>query len=235
MNANRDRNPNKKYATLIALILAGVASLFFLVVREVTPLFLTAYAFALLGIGASWFSSVHLLENMQGYPWFAAFPAALLRYLVVEALFSFVFVVLEQLSLFRLPPVWFLLGHALIAAYFAVNLVLLKGGKEAIERRDAEVREKTQTLAFLLADVSAILERTPEAAKDIQPVADALRYSDPMSHPSLERCENDIKDSVVRLEQAASEKDADAEKISALCVTLLRQIKDRNNRAKLAK
>jgi hypothetical protein len=73
-------------------------------------------------------------------------------------------------------------------------------------------------------------------AKDIQPVADALRFSDPMSHPSLESYENDIKDSLVRLEQAVSEKDAEnAEKISALCVTLLRQIKDRNNRVKLVK
>jgi hypothetical protein len=233
MNANKDKKPNKKYATLIALILAGVASLFFLVVREVTPLFLTAYAFALFGIGASWFGAVYLFENMQDYPWLAVFPAVLLRYLIVEALFSFVFVVLEQLSLYRLPPVWFLLGHALIAAYFAVNLVLLKGGKGAIERRDAEVREKTQTLAFLLADVSALLERTPDAVKDIQPVADALRCSDPMSHPSLERYERDIKDSVVRLEQAASEKDS--ETISALCVTLLRQIKDRSNRVKLTK
>jgi hypothetical protein len=230
MNANG--NPNKKYATLIALILAGVASLFFLVV-QVTPLFLLAYAFALFGIGASWLGSVYLLGNMKDYPWLAGFPAVALWYLIIEALFSAVFVVLEQFSFFRLPLVWFLLAHGIIAACFAVYLVLLKGGKEHIEHRNDEIREKTQSLAFLLADVSAILERTPEGTKDIQPVIDALRYSDPMSHPSLERYENDIKDSVVRLKQAASEKDA--EKVSTLCVTLLRQIKDRNNRVKLMK
>jgi hypothetical protein len=231
MNANR--NTNKKYATLIALIAAGVASLFFLVVREITPLFMLAYVFALFGIGASWFGAVYLFENMRNYPWLAAFPGTLLRYLTVEMLFSAVFVVLEQLSVFRFPPVWFLLAHGLIAAYFAVNLGLLKSGKEHIERKDAEIRAKTWEWASLQADVSAILERTPEAAKDIRPVADALRYSDPMSHPSLEHYENDIKDGVVRLEQAASEKDTG--KVSALCVTLLRQIKDRNNRVKLMK
>jgi hypothetical protein len=209
--------------------------LLFLVVREITPLFLLAYAFALLGIGAFWLGSVYLFDNIQSYPWLAAFPALLARYLCVEVIFSAVFVALEQLSIFRLPPVWFFLIHALIAAYFAVNLVLLQGGKEIIERRGggAEVKEKTRNLAFLLADVSAILERTPEMAKDIQPVADALRYSDPMSHPSLEPYENAIKDSVVRLEQAASEKGAG--KVSDLCAALLRQIKDRNNRAKLMK
>jgi signal transduction histidine kinase len=224
---------NKKYATLIAVIITAVASLSFLIVREITPLFLTAFAFALLGIGGFWLGSVYLFDNMQSYSWLAAFPAAPARYLCIEAVFSVVFVVLEQLSIFRLPPVWFFLIHTVLAAYFAVNLVFLKGGKEVIERRDAEVKEKTRTLAFLLADVSEILERTPELARDIRAVADALRYSDPMSHPSLESCENSIKDSVIRLEQAASEKDS--EKVSALRVTLLRQIKDRNNRAKSLK
>jgi signal transduction histidine kinase len=224
---------NKKYATLIALIFASVASLFFLIAREITPLFWIAFAFALIGIGGFWFGAVYLLSNMRVYPWFAIFPAQLLHYLIVEVLFSAVFVALEQFSVFRLPPVWFFLIHALIAAYFAVNLVLLKGGKEIIERRGAEVQEKTQALAFLLADVSAVLDRTPEMAKGIRPVAEALRYSDPMSHASLEAYENEIKDGVARLEQAALEKDG--EKISALCITLLRQIKDRNNRAKLLK
>jgi hypothetical protein len=224
---------HKKHATLVALILAGVASLLFLVVREVTPLFLIGYAFALIGIGGFWLGSVYLFDNMGDYPWLAAFPAQLLRYLVTETAFSAVFVVLEQLSIFRLPPVWFFLIHAVIAAVFAVNLILLKSGKEIIERRDETVREKTRALAFLLADVSAVLEQAPDMAKDIRPVADALRYSDPMSHPSLEPYEDKIKDGVVLLEQAASEKDA--EKVSSLCVTLLRQIKDRNNRVKLLK
>ena len=224
---------NKRYATIIALILAGAASLSFLVVREVTPLFLIAYAFALIGIGGFWLSSIYLFDNMDDYPWFAAFPATLLRYLVIEALFSVVFVVLEQLSVFRLPSAWFLAIHAVIAAYAAVNLVLMKGGKEHIEQVGAKIREKTYEWSSLQADVSAILEQTPEAAKDIRPVVDALRYSDPMSHPSLASCEDGIKESVVWLGQAVSEHDA--EKISALCVALLRQIKDRNNRAKLMK
>jgi hypothetical protein len=170
---------------------------------------------------------------MGGYPWFAAFPTMLLRYLVVEVLFSVVFVVLEQTSAYRLPLVWFLVIHIVIAGYVAVHLVMLKGGKEHIEQADAKIRETTYEWGSLQSDVSAILERTPEAAKDIEPVADALRYSDPMSSPSLASCEDAIKEDIVRLEQAVSEKDA--EKISALCVTLLRRIKDRNNRVKLMK
>jgi hypothetical protein len=65
--------------------------------------------------------------------------------------------------------------------------------------------------------------------KDIRLVADALRYSDPMSRPSLEIYGNDIEDGIARLGQAVSEK------VSALCATLLRQIENRNNRAKQMK
>jgi hypothetical protein len=230
---NTNVNANKKYATIIALVLAAVASLSFLVVREVTPLFLAAYAFALIGIAASWLGTVYLLDNMGGYPWFAAFPTMLLRYLVVEILFSVVFVILEQTSVYRLPTVWFLVIHAVIAAYVAVHLVMLKGGKEHIEQVDAKIREKTYEWGSLQADISAILEQTPEAAKDIKPVADALRYSDPVSHPSLASYEDAVKEDIVRLEQAVSEHDAG--KISSLCVTLLRRIKDRNSRVKLMK
>ena len=111
--------------------------------------------------------------------------------------------------------------------------MLLKGGEEVIERRDRAVRENVAALSLLRADVSAILEKMPGMAREIQPLADALRYSDPINHPSLTSYENAINDGVIQLERAASQNDT--EKVSSLCVTLLRQIKDRNNRLKLMK
>ncbi|MDR1978834.1 MAG: hypothetical protein LBQ42_08880 [Synergistaceae bacterium] len=223
----------KTRVTLIALIMAAVASLFFLVLREVTVLFRIAYGFALLGIAVFWWSGMSLVGNMKNYPWGAAFPVTAWLYLSTQVVFSAVFVLLEQTSLFRLPVAWFLLIHALIGAFFGIRIVLLKGGEEIIERRGEEAREKVWALSSLRADVSAILERTPGMAREIQPVIDALRYSDPMSHASLASYENAVKDSVIQLEQAAAQNEAD--KIPALCVTLLRQIKDRNNRVKLMK
>ncbi|MDR1622912.1 MAG: hypothetical protein LBS00_11110 [Synergistaceae bacterium] len=219
--------------TLIALIMTAVVSLLFLVIRETTTLFWIAYGFALLGIAAFWWSGMSLAGNVESYPWGMAVPATVCRYLCIEVIFSAVFVLLEQASLFRFPATWFFLIHAVILAFFGIRLVLLRGGGEIIERRGQEVRENVGSLSFLRADVSAILEKTPGMAREIQPVADALRYSDPMSRPSLAPYENAIKDSVIQLEQAASQNDE--EKISSLCVTLLRQIKDRNNRLKLVK
>jgi hypothetical protein len=133
MNANS----NKKYATFIALVMAIAASLFFLVAREITPLFLIAYAFVMFGIAGFWLGNLFLFDNMRDYPWFFAFPAAIWSYLILEAVFSAVFVVLEQTGAYRLLPAWFFLIHALIAAFFIVRLIMMKGGKEYIERKDA--------------------------------------------------------------------------------------------------
>ena len=234
LSANPVMNSSHKtHVTLIALIMALVASLFFFVLKEVSTLFIIAYGFALLGIAGFWAGNMYLIYNLKGYPWVAAFPATIWQYLSVEVAFSAVVVLLEQTSLYRLPVAWFVLIHAMIAAFFAVRLIVLKSGKEIIEQREAYVQEKTSILQSLRVDLSAVLDKMPESASELQAVLDAVRYSDPMSHALLLPYENEIKDSVARLEMAATEKDK--EKISSLCVTLLRQIKDRNNRAKMMK
>jgi hypothetical protein len=63
----------------------------------------------------------------------------------------------------------------------------------------------------------------PEMEKDIRAVADAIHYSDPMSYASMASYENDIKDNIVRFDQAADQKDT--EKVSTLCIALPQQIK----------
>ncbi|MDR1730523.1 MAG: hypothetical protein LBR61_00355 [Synergistaceae bacterium] len=227
-------NGHKTRITLIALVLAAVLSLPFLVLREITPLYLTAYGFALLGLAGFWWSGVYLLDNLKTYPWAAAIPTAAGQYLTIELAFSAVFVLLEQLGIFRLPPVWFFIGHALIWAFFAIRLILLKGVRDAIGQQGSEVRGKTWELASLRADVAAALDKAPGMAGNIQPVIDALRYSDPMSHASLQPCDDAVKEGVIRLEQAVSRDDG-LEEVPSICLTLLRQIKDRNARVKMMK
>ena len=208
--------------------MALVASLFFMVLKEVTTLFLIAYGFALLGIAGFWAGNTYLIGNVRSYHWVAAFPVTIWQYLLIELIFSAIIVVLEQTSLYRLPTAWFVLVHSIVLAFFAIRLIMLKSGKEVIEQRGAYVQEKTSFIQSLRVDLSAIREKIPENARELQPVMDAVRYSDPMSHASLLTYENEIKDSLTQLEIAAAEKDK--EKVSSLCVTLLRQIKERNNR-----
>jgi len=218
--------------TAIVIIMAAVATAFFLVV-EVTPLFITAYIFAIIGIALFFVGNIYLFFNGKSYPWFAAFPMTIWRYLIAQLTVSAILVISENLFDKSLPVGWFLLFHIILLGYFGVHLILQKGGKEVIEELEERVKEKYIDLRMVQLDVEAVRERVPDQAKEIGAVVDALRYSMPMSHDLIKPYEDKIKDSVVLLEQAADNNDA--AKISEICVTLLRQIKDRNNRAKLVK
>jgi hypothetical protein len=204
----------------------------FLVVT-VTPLFVTAYLFALLGVGAFCMGSLYMLASIKSYPWFMAFPRAIWRYIGIQYALSILFVVLQAVDVFTLPLMYFLLVQFLLLGFFAVKLLLLNAGRGIIEQRGEAVRGKVTELRFLQADLEAVRGRVPGQAKEIQSVVDAIRYSDPMSHASLAQYEDKIKDHIVLLEQAADQNDA--ARVSELCVTLQRLIKDRNNRVKMMK
>jgi len=128
---------------------------------------------------------------------------------------------------------WFILIHVILLGFFSSLLILQKGGKDIIQPLEERAKEKYADFRLIQLDVETIKARVPNQAEEIQAVIDALRYSLPTSHDSIAQYENKIKDSVVMLEQAAESNDN--AKISELCNTLLRQIKDRNNRAKTVK
>ena len=227
-----DMKDKKTGIILIAVIMAVVATALFLIVK-VTALFVAAYIFVLIGIGLLCFGNLYLLSSGKSYPWFASFPLTIWRYLITQITVSAIFVISENLFDRSIPIGWFILIHIVLLAFFSVLLILQKGGKDIIEQIDEKVKVKYLDLRMVQMDVESVKERVPEQAKEIQAVVDALRYSMPMSHESIAPYEDKIKDSVFILEQAADQNDAN--KISEICVTLLRQIKDRNNRATLIK
>ncbi|MCL2018152.1 MAG: hypothetical protein FWG70_00195 [Oscillospiraceae bacterium] len=224
---------NKKPLIIaIALIMVVTASAFFLVVK-VTPLFITAYIITLIGIAMLCFGNLYLLTAAKSYPWVAAIPVTIWRYLMTQLTVSAIFVIRENIFDSSISIAWFILIHIVLLSFFSVLLILQKGGKDIIEDVDEKVQEKYIDFRSIQLDVESVKERVPNQAEEIKAVADALRYSTPLCHASVVPLEDKIKDSVVMLEQAADNNDT--EKISELCVTLLRYIKDRNNKVKLIK
>lgn len=220
---NKDHKTN---LIIVATISATVITSLFLIVT-VTALFVAAYVLALLGIVMLSLGWLYLFNNLQSYPWLAAVPRTARRYLTLQIILSAVFVILEQLNLFSLPMQWFLLLHIFLLAFFAVLIIMLKSGKEIVEKRDGEVKEKVATFRFMQADVESLMQKFPEHEQELKLVADALRYSDPMSHPSLSAYEEQIQRGIMAMN--------DGMNISERCDELLRQIADRNSRGVILK
>ncbi|MDR0861472.1 MAG: hypothetical protein LBN30_01650 [Oscillospiraceae bacterium] len=149
-------------------------------------------------------------------------------YLVVQIILGFVFMAIAAI------PAWVaVIVGVLLLGGCVVGLIAVDLGKGEIERIDEKVREKVFAWKSLVADIEMIAQSTPEYAKYIKPVVEDIKYSDPMSNPQLAEHEDAIKDNIIRLESAA--RDNDEAQISELCVTLQRQIRDRNTRVKLLK
>jgi len=180
---------SKTSVWLICGIMAAVVSAFFPVL-ETTPLFIEAYLFAILGIAALGFGSVYLMRSGKSYPWFAAFPFVTWTYLVVQILFSALFLTIENLFNWSFPITWFSLVHILMLTIVAIILIALNFGKGYIDARGAAVREKVIGLKMLVADLDTASDKLPSMKDEIKAAADALRYSDPMSSPTLAEYEN---------------------------------------------
>jgi hypothetical protein len=217
---------NKINGIIIAVVMALALTSLFLVVT-VTALFVTAYVIALFGIAMFGAGIVFLFANVKRYPWIAAMPRAIRRYLVAQLILSAVFVILEQFKIFVLPMPWFLFLHILVLAFFAIILLKLKSGKDIIDQRGDEVKEKVAALRFMVVDVEALTRRFPAHEKDLKSVAEALRYSDPMSHASLAVYEEQIQRGIMTIDESSD--------IPAQCAELLRLIADRNGRVKALK
>jgi hypothetical protein len=225
MNTKR----NKNSVILIAAIMAVVITALFVVVG-ITALSVAAYIFALVGIAMFCAGNIYMLASPKSYPWFAAFPIRIWQYLIAEWVLSAIFVLSENLLARSLPVKWFVLFHIILLAVCLITLVMLNAGKEIIDKRGEEVKQKVAALRLVQTDAEVLIHKFPEYAKDLRQVADALRYSDPMSHSSLAVYEEQIRRGI-----AAMDNEEERERLPERCAELLRQIADRNTRVKMMK
>ena len=224
-------NNTKGAVIVIGAILAAVATALFFFLNT-TVLALAAYVVTLFGIAVFCGGKLFLLNNTRSFPWVAAFPMVIWRYLVLQITVSAVFLVPENLFDSNMPVLLYLAAQGALAALFAIYLVSMKAGKDIIDRRGAEVKQKVSSLRMKQVDIESIMREHPEYEKDLKKVYDALRYSDPMSHPSLAIYEEEIQRTIFSMQGMEGN---DPANIPKLCEKLLKQIADRDSRVKLMK
>ncbi|MCL2217443.1 MAG: hypothetical protein FWB91_10560 [Defluviitaleaceae bacterium] len=222
---------NRNGVFLLSAIMAFVATALFVVV-PVTITFLIAYIFTILAIVMFCGGNLYMLANPKSYPWFAVFPMTIWQYFLAQLALSFTFVIREIFfaGLFHIGLFLFL--HILLLAVFAVRLLLIKSGKETVETKDAEIKQKISAIRMMQADVESLTRQYPEYNQQLKQVAEALRYSDPISLPSASLYDEQIQLSIFSMTGTEGN---DPANIPQICETLLRQIANRNSKVKLMK
>lgn len=133
-------------------------------------------------------------------------------------------------------PYW--VGVVVCAIVLALNIFAIIKAKVAIdevERIDEKVKNKTFFIKSLTIDAETLMESAQDDVikAECRKVAEALRYSDPMSNDALASAESAITIKFAELQSAVKANDKDA--VIADTQELLVLIGDRNKKCKLLK
>lgn len=227
---------NKVRISSSGLIIAVVLTAVFLILPKTSNV-IVGYVASLVGVAALWFGVMLMTKKNAQYPLDAVFVISMYKYVLLQTVCSAIVIALDLLNIYTLDYKIFIVIHIILLAFALIRTSILRAGKEHIDRVEKRVKKYTFNWGMLIADTEQIKEKInqlpPEIKKEIEVTCDEIRYSDPMSHESLKSYDNDIKESVITLDKAVDSWNDD--KISKLCTTIQRQIKDRNNQLKLLK
>lgn len=218
----------KHGALWIALILAAVATLLFVVLPASANLTI-AYIFCLIGIALM--ESSFLLATAKNVPASYALIMQTGRFLPWSLIVSLAVLVLEGLGIYTLPAIWHIVAQIILLAISAIQIVKVVAGRAYISKVAEKVESNTSAWSELVNQANMLVARQTDAdAKQaVKKVADALRYADPMGTTASVQLEDKITWLITEL------KSASLDEFKTKCEELLLLIRERNAILKASK
>lgn len=188
-----------------------------------------AYIFCLIGV-AMMVAGV-LCASLRNIPASYALILQTGRFLPMTLLLSALVLALQATGLYTLPVAWHVLLQVLVLAIYGIGVLKIFAGKSYIDQIDGRVAAQTGQISLWLRQVNASYSRAEDAAakRALQKVADAIRYSDPMSTSASAQLDAKIGMLTSRLPSAP------ADEVEAACRELLLLVKERNDIVKTSK
>ena len=194
--------------------------------------FWVGYGFSMLAVALMLGVSLHAFwrESLKGK--FYGMP---LVYVARSYLIWQIPVGLAEMILHVIPFQYGIALNTVLLGIFLVRMIAVNIGKEKIEQIDEKVKGKVFFIRSLQGDVEGLAGRVEDdaARTALGALAEAIRFSDPMSCPQLAALERTIEDNVAAL--AAIVGNADAEAIHASCDELQQLLAERNRKCKMLK
>lgn len=196
--------------------------------------FWISYVFVLIAFGAVAFSVVKLGRSttvlrdwLFGYP--IMYHCAI--YIALELIASILFMALEEKVGWAVP---FVIQLLLLGVY-GILVITCFVSKTAISQVHEKVEKKTQYIGLLRADAELLCQKCsdPELKKQCQKLAEAIRFSDPMSNELLSALEQELCATVAECSRALDENNYVL--ASNLCNKAMLQLSERNMKCKVLK
>jgi hypothetical protein len=213
-----------------AVIVPGVTILLYTLGLAILPksdTVITCYVFGLLSAVLFGIGNLYFVSSKSGYPWVAAIPLTIGRYVVTSALISILFALASTfIPVYKLPVVVPIIAHIIALAFYLVMLLLLHTGKQYIEQVDNQIAKSTSFIREMTIEIAALSRNAPpEVSKELKALADTVRYGDPKSNPNAIPLERDIQANTERLRTAITNRETDV--IRQICTDTIRLLKER--------
>lgn len=178
-------------------------------------------------IRTAFFKGEGVKSKLYGFP----IARVGLVYLAAQVVLGLIFMALGTVVPFWLPLVLYVL---LMGAAF-IGLITTEGVREEVERQERKlVKDVGRMKKFrVLADTLAREGQITEAKEPLRELAEAFRYSDPVSSEALKEIEDTIADDLAHLQDAVVL--LEKEKALELCRKTRRDLEERNQLCRLGK
>ena len=218
-----------------ALIGLGVLLVLYILVAFLIPVVHTAvfwvsFVFTLIAfavVAASIY--IAFVKKPDARSRFYGFPIARIGaiYGLAQLIAGFVFMVLAQWA-----PVWAaILVYAIALGAAVIGLISAEAVVSEIHTQDDKLKKDVSLMRSLQSKVNQMAAQSENA--DIKALADALRYSDPVSNAAIADAEADLAAAVDELQSAYI--DGDSEAVAKLCRKASALLAERNRLCKLNK
>ena len=218
-----------------ALIGLGVLLVLYILVAFLIPVVHTAvfwvsFVFTLIAfavVAASIY--IAFVKKPDARSRFYGFPIARIGaiYGLAQLIAGFVFMVLAQWA-----PVWAaILVYAIALGAAVIGLISAEAVVSEIHAQDDKLKKDVSLMRSLQSKVNQMAAQSENA--DIKALADALRYSDPVSNAAIADAEADLAAAVDELQSAYI--DGDSEAVAKLCRKASALLAERNRLCKLNK
>lgn len=228
---------NKKKTTGLSLAVFGIVFLIynlmiFLFMKPSTPVFWISYAFMVVAFGLQILGMYLSFKDFSVQAVFFGIPLAqfTLFYFFAELFMSFVFMIFQKIN-WRIPV---FLQVLLLAVYAVVAIVSVFTRDTSVAVKD-KIQSKAAAMRMDTVDVEMLRDAAsdPELKNQLRRLAEAIRYSDPISNEAVADVESRIKQETFALRTYCE--DLDVENAKASCAKLQRLYVERNKKLQAMK
>ena len=220
---------NKAWSIVIALILIIVFNvIMFMLPLEHGVLFWMGYSFEIFSIIFLLSVSLVLLNKSYINDKFHGLPVLSIGwlYFVIQTGLS-----VKQMTSVEFPYTYGIIFDVVLAAAASILLILTFAAGREIRHVEKEINEKVSYIRNLRADIELINVKDVEAANAINKLAEAVRFSDPMSHSLL----SDIEHKIIEKFYVLKDNTDNASMVIAVCGDMQQLLKGRNEKCKALK